>query len=134
MKAIKCKLSLYLLKMYSEHNVLLHKMGLPRLFITTRDEIKGKCGDYFYVPSKNFYVSSGKEEYFKLINVFAIEQKTLGELGLNDDVFQYVAKYWWRHEGFSSPEKMEETLRKIYPNATTLYVHVMKEVLLEHEK
>ena len=128
MKTIKCKLSLYLLKMYSEHNVLLHKMGLPRLSISTRDEIKGDCGDYFYAPSII------KEEYFKLINVFAIEQKTLDELGLSHDVFQYVANQWWKLEGFSSPEEMEETLRKIYPNATVLYVHIMKEVLLEDEK
>ena len=128
MKTIKCKLSLYLLKMYSEYNVLLHKMGLPRLFITTRDEIKGNCGDYFCAPSII------KDEYFKLINVFTVEQKTLNELGLGYNVFQYVAKYWWKQEGFSSPDEMEETLRKIYPNATALYVHVMKEVLLEDEK
>lgn len=128
MKTIKCKLSLYLLKMYSEYNMVLHKIGLPRLFISTRDEIKGNCGDYFCVPSII------KEEYFKLINVFTIEQKTLAELGLGYDVFQYVANQWWKSEGFSSPEKMEETLRKIYPNATVLYVHVMKEVLLEDEK
>lgn len=128
MKTIKCKLSLYLLKMYSEHNVLLHKMGLPRLSISTHDEIKGNCGDYFYAPSII------KDEYFKLINVFTIEQKTLGELGLGYDVFQYVANHWWKQEGYSSSEEMEETLRKIYPNATALYVHVMKEVLLEDEK
>lgn len=128
MKTIKCKLSLYLLKMYSEYNMVLHKIGLPRLFISTRDEIKGNCGDYFCVPSMI------KEEYFKLINVFTIEQKTLDELGLGYDVFQYVANQWWKLEGFSYPKEMEETLRKIYPNATVLYVHVMKEVLLEDEK
>lgn len=115
------------MKLYSEHNALLYKMGLPRWFITTRDEIKGNCGDYFHVPSR-------KKECFELITIFTVDQKILDELGLNYDVFQYVAKYWWRHEGFSSPEKMEEALKKIYPNATTLYVHVMKEVLLEHEK
>ena len=82
MKTIKCKLSLYLLKMYGEHNVLLHKMGLPRLSITTRDEIKGNCGDYFCAPSII------KDEYFKLINVFTVEQKILDELGFDYDVFQ----------------------------------------------
>lgn len=128
MKTIKYKLSLYLLKMYSEYNMLLHKIGLPRLVISTYDEIKGNCGDYCYAPSII------KDEYFKLINVFTIEQKTLDELGLGYDVFQYVANHWWKQEDFSSPEKMEETLRKIYPNATALYVHVMKEVFLEDEK
>lgn len=113
--------------MYSEYNVLLHKIGLPRLFISTRDEIKGNRGDYFYVPSR-------KEMYFKLITVFVIDQKILEKLSLSYDVFQFVANQWWKSEGFSSPKEMEETLRKIYPNATVLYVHVMKEVLLEDEK
>lgn len=121
MKAIKCKLGLYLMKMYSEHNTLLHKMNLPRWFITTRDEIKGKSGDYFYVPSM-------KKEYFRLINVFTIDQKSLDALGFDCDIFQYVADQWWKHEGFSSPENMEDTLRKIYPEAKVLYVHVMREV------
>lgn len=120
MKAIKCKSDLYLKKMQSGYNVNRFSKGLPRMFVTTRDEIKGDIGDIFCVL--------GQKEQFKLVDLCCIDAHKLQSYLYTKDIYSFVSECFWFVEGFSSKFEMESVIKEIYPKVDCLYTHIMEEV------